>query len=265
MRRRALRFAAMLAVAYGIVLAGLWWAQGSLIYPAPPVRSTSPAPGFAAVTLATEDGLSLQAHWRAPADGRATVVYFHGNGGSLEGATHETAVLAERGHGVLLVEYRGYGGNPGTPSEAGFYRDGRAAMAFLAAQGIGPARTVLIGHSIGSGTATEMAQRFAPAALILLAPFTTLPDAAASAIPWVPTALLMRDQFDNRAKLPGLAMPVLVIHGTADDVVPFSLGERLAAARPGTTFRTVKGGGHMISFDPAVQAAQAAWLAGLGL
>ncbi|WP_073975378.1 alpha/beta hydrolase [Erythrobacter donghaensis] len=264
MRRWALRIAAALTLAYLALLAGLWWAQASLIYPAPQDRH-APAPGFAAVTLTSEDGLALEAHWRAPDPGRPAVVYFHGNGGSLAGATRETALLAERGYGVLLVEYRGYGGNPGAPSEAGLYADGRAAMAFLAAQGIAPARTVVIGHSLGSGTATEMARQFAPAALILLAPFTTLPDAAAFAMPWVPAELLVRDRYDNRGKLAGLAMPVLVLHGTADAVVPFTLGKRLAAAGPTATFRAVEGAGHMISLDPQVQAAQADWLAGNSL
>ena len=264
MRRWALRIAAALTLAYLALLAGLWWAQASLIYPAPQDRH-APAPGFAAVTLTSEDGLALEAHWRAPDPGRPAVVYFHGNGGSLAGATRETALLAERGYGVLLVEYRGYGGNPGSPSEDGFYRDGRAAMAFLRAKGIAPARTVIIGHSLGTGTASQMAKEFAPAALILLAPFTSLPDAAAEAMPFVPARWLVRGQFDNLAKVPGLALPVLILHGNADRVVPFALGARLAKVAPRATFRALAGAGHMISMEPEVQAAQLVWLAAQGL
>lgn len=264
MRRWALRIAAALALAYALVLAGLWWSQDSLIYPAPQTRH-APAEGFAEVSLATDDGLTLQAHWRAPGPLRPTIVFFHGNGGSLALAAQETRAFAAQGYGVLLVEYRGYGGNPGAPSEAGFTHDGRAAMTFLAERRIKPQRTIIVGHSLGTGTAMEMARQFAPAALILIAPFTTLPDAAADAMPLVPTGWLMRDRFDNLGKLPALDMPVLILHGTADTVVPFAHGERLARAGTGAAFRGVPDGGHMISLDPAVQAEQVAWLASLGL
>lgn len=264
MARLVFRVMAGMALAYLAVVAGLYAAQSQFIYPAPQERH-APAPGFAAATLTTSDGLQLQAHWRAPAADRPTIVFFHGNGGSLALAAQETQAFAAQGYGVLLVEYRGYGGNPGQPSEAGLYQDGRAAMAFLAAQGITPQRTIIVGHSLGTGTATEMARQFSPAALILLAPFTSLPDAAALAMPFVPVQWLMRDQFDNRAKRPDLAMPVLIIHGTADPVVPFALGQNLAKAGPTAAFRAIAGADHMISLDTDVQAAQVAWLAGSGL
>ena len=263
MRRWASRILGALALAYAAMVGGLYAAQERFIYPAPQTRH-APASGFATATLATADGLALQAHWRAPTTGRPSIVFFHGNGGSLALAAHETRGFAAEGYGVLLVEYRGYGGNPGSPSEGGFYRDGRAAMAFLAKQGIAPARTVIIGHSLGTGTASEMAQEFAPAALVLLAPFTSLPDAAAEAMPMVPARWLVRGQFENIAKVPDLALPVLILHGTADRVVPFALGERLAKAAPGATFRAVAGAEHMISIEAQVQAAQLEWLAAQG-
>lgn len=264
MARLARRLAVGLLVAYLAVLAVLFFAQRNLIYPAPQERH-APAPGFADVTLQTADDLALKAHWRAPDAGRPAIVFFHGNGGSLAGARFETQTYAARGYGVLLVEYRGYGGNPGTPSEDGFYQDGRAAMAFLADQGIAPEQTVIVGHSLGTGTATQMARESAPAALVLLAPFTSLPDAAGAAMPLVPASLLVRDQFENLAKVPSLRMPILILHGTADTVVPFALGERLAKAAPTATFRPVAGAEHMISRDGGLQAAQIAWLSALGL
>lgn len=264
MARLARRIAVGLMLAYLAVLAVLFVAQRSLIYPAPQERH-APAPGFAAATLQTADGLALQAHWRAPVAGRPTIVFFHGNGGSLAGSTIETRAYAEAGYGVLLAEYRGYGGNPGAPSEAGFYQDGRAAIRFLRAQGITPAQTVIVGHSLGTGTATQMAREFTPAALVLLAPFTSIPDAAAAAMPLVPARVLVRERFDNVAKVPALKMPLLILHGTADTVVPFALGERLAKAAPTATFRPVAGAEHMISHDTGIQDAQIAWLNGLGL
>jgi len=264
MRRWALRILGVLALAYVTAVGGLYAAQDRFIYPAPQTRH-APAPGFAGLTLTAEDGLALQAHWRAPEAGRPSIVFFHGNGGSLALAAQETQGFAAQGYGVLLVEYRGYGGNPGSPSEDGFYRDGRAAMAFLAREGIAPARTVIVGHSLGTGTASQMAQEFAPAALILLAPFTSLPDVAAGAMPFVPARWLVNARFENVAKVPGLKLPVLIAHGTADGVVPFALGEQLAKAAPRATFRAVPGSGHMISLEPEVQAAELEWLAAQGL
>jgi hypothetical protein len=259
MRRWALGLLGALAIAYVAAVGGLYAAQDRFIYPAPQTRH-APAPGFAAQTLTTEDGLALQAHWRAPDAGRPSIVFFHGNGGSLALAAQETQAFAAQGYGVLLVEYRGYGGNPGSPSEDGFYRDGRAAMAFLAQQGIAPTRTVIVGHSLGSGTASQMAQEFAPAALILLAPFTSLPDVAARAMPFVPARWLVKARFENVAKVPALRLPVLIAHGTADSVVPFALGERLAKIAQRATFRAIPGSDHMISLEPEVQAAQIEWL-----
>ncbi len=264
MRRCASRILGALALAYAAGVGGLYLAQDRFIYPAPQTRH-APAQGFTAETLTTEDGLALQAHWRAPTVGRPSIVFFHGNGGSLALAAQETQGFAAQGYGVLLVEYRGYGGNPGSPSEDGFYRDGRAALAFLAKQDIAPERTVIIGHSLGTGTASQMAKEVTPAALILLAPFTSLPDAAAEAMPFVPARLLVNARFDNLAKVPALKLPVLIMHGTADRVVPFALGERLAKVAPRGTFRPLPGAGHNISLEPEVQTAQLEWLAAQGL
>lgn len=260
----ALRALAALALAYLAALGGLYVAQARLIYPAPQ-QQHAPTAGFAAVALQTEDDLTLTAHWRAPDTGKPAVVFFHGNGGSLAGAAAETAQFAKLGYGVLLVEYRGYGGNPGQPSEAGFYRDGRAGMAFLAAQGIAPARTIVIGNSIGSGTATEMAKAFTPTALILTSPFTSLGEVVSVRMPFVPVDLLLRDRFNNLAKIEALTMPVLVLHGTSDQVVPFAHGKTLAAASPAADFRAFEGAGHELSFRPEAQAAQTEWLKAQGL
>ncbi|NJO14030.1 MAG: prolyl oligopeptidase family serine peptidase [Rhizobiales bacterium] len=168
-------------------------------------------------------------------------------------------------YGVLLVEYRGYGGNPGGLREQGFYRDGRAAMAFLAAQGFTPAQTVIVGNSIGSGTAMQMAREYEPAALILSSPFTSLTDAVAEKAPLIPVRLLLRDQFDNADKVQALKAPMLVLHGTADAVVPFAHGKRMAKVGAPATFIPFEGEGHDLTFTPEAQAAQVAWLAEQGL
>jgi hypothetical protein len=139
----------------------------------------------------------------------------------------------EAGHGVLLVEYRGYGGNPGSPSESGLYLDGRAAIDFLAARGVAPDRIVLYGESLGGAVAIELARDRDFAAIVLEAPFTSLVDVGARAYPWLPIRLLARDRYDNLAKIAGLRAPLIVVHGEADRLVPPAMGRALLAATAG--------------------------------
>lgn len=260
----AIKLLVFVATAYLAVLAILFAFQSHFIYPAPQ-QLHIPAPGFEAVTLTTSDDLALNAHWRAPQEGRPVVVWFHGNGGSLAGATNETRLLAEHGYGLLLVNYRGYGGNPGEPSEEGFYRDGRSALAFIAEQGVMSERLILAGNSIGSGTAVQMASEAEAAALLLISPFTSLTDAAERALPVFPVEPLLRDRFDNAAKIAELDLPILVLHGDADRVVPYDHGEDLAAGTPHAEFVGFAGVGHDLTFRRAAQAAQLEWLIKQGL
>ena len=260
----ALRVLFGLLALYLAALLALYPMQSRLIYPAPQ-NVVAPASGFEAVQLKTADGLTLNAHWQPPEAAQPSVVFFHGNGGSLDGSTVATELLATQGYGVLLVNYRGYGGNPGEPSEDGLYADGRAAMAFLARQGIEPSRIIVIGNSIGSGPATQMATEFKPAALILVSPFASLTDVAAQAMPVFPVRALLRDRYDNAEKLPALTMPVLIQHGTADRVVPHAQGKRLAATNRTATFLTYNGAGHQLAFQTEAQVAQSEWLDALGL
>ncbi|MEL7519069.1 MAG: alpha/beta hydrolase [Pseudomonadota bacterium] len=260
----ALRILAFAAIVYVGLAAIIYFQQNKFIFPAPQ-RLHAPASGYEAVSLETEDGLTLIAHWRAPEAGAPTVVHFHGNGGSLLGSSAENAMFEAEGYGALLVEYRGYGGNLGDPSEEGFQRDGRASMAFLAAQGVSPDRLIIKGHSIGTGTAVNMALEHDAAALILVAPFTSVPDLTSAMMPIFPMRALIRSPFDNVGKAPKLDLPVLIQHGSADTVIPEAYGEALHAAIAGSTYQRIEGAGHELTVDPAVQAKQLAWLAKLGL
>lgn len=252
----------VIALAYGGTLGALWTFQSRFFYPAP----QSPAPltqGYQEVQLETADGLRLRAFHDAAEGELPTVVYFHGNGGTLSGASISNGAIAADGFGVLLVEYRGYGGNPGEPSEQGFYRDGEAAMAWLARQEIPLEETIVIGNSIGSGVATEMARRHSPKALILIAPFTSLPDAAADNLPWAPAHLLVRDQFSNAEKIAGLDMPILIQHGDADTLIPDHHGRALAALAQTAEFQSFAGSGHDLSFERRSQEARRDWMLAL--
>jgi fermentation-respiration switch protein FrsA (DUF1100 family) len=246
-------------LAYGTVLGGLYVAQGKLIYPAP--RQSAPVPpGYSQVSLETADGLRLAALFSPPASGRKVVVFFHGNGDSWLGAAAANRLIADAGYGVLLVEYRGYGANPGKPGEAGFYADGRAAVAWLAQRRIAADQVVLIGNSLGSGTATQLAREVPAAGLAIVSGFTSLPDVVAEKIWWAPTRYLVSDTFDNRAKLGLVSAPVLVLHGSADTMIGPDHAHALAKANPQARLELVPGFGHELAYQDAAQVILLDWL-----
>lgn len=248
-----------LALAYAFVVPGLYFAQRGLIYPAPQGAAQVP-PGFEEVALATADGLELAAAWRPPLSGRPTLVFFHGNGDDWAGGARATARLAARGYGVLLPEYRGYASNPGQPDEPGLYRDGRAALDWLTARGIAPAGVVLVGNSIGSGVATQLAREGRGRALVLLSPFASLPDLIAEKLPWLPVRWLVRDAYDNAAKLGAVRAPVLVVHGTADTMIAPDHARRLARVNRHAKLVLLPGLDHDLAWDQGAQAVQQDWL-----
>lgn len=259
----ALAVLAIFIALYLIALVSLALAQRALIYPAPKAVGINPAdvpPGFSAATLATRDGLLLHAAYRAAAPGRPTLVFFHGNGSRIEESALATTLLGQRGNGLLLVEYRGYRGNPGKPSEQGLYADGRAALTWLDAHGVPANQRILIGNSLGSGIATQLATEQPIAGLVLVSGFTSLPDVAAGHYPWLPVKLLLRDRYDNLTKLEQINAPILVLHGTADTLIPASHARALAAAAPRADLELVSGYGHELAFEPIAQARILAWL-----
>lgn len=245
--------------AYVVVVAALYFNQQSMIYPVPHMSASVPD-GYQRVSLQTADGLTLAALFRSPSAGQRVVVFFHGNGDNWDGAALANRDIAAAGYGVLLCEYRGYSANPGTPGEAGFYADGRAAIAWLAGQGIGPDQIVLAGNSIGSGPAAQLAAEFHPAGLVLISGFTNLPDVVSAGLPWLPARWLVRDKFENREKIARLKIPILLLHGTEDQLVPAAQALMLKAANPAARLVLMPGFGHELSYQPAAQALERDWL-----
>ncbi|RPF71478.1 alpha/beta hydrolase [Aurantiacibacter spongiae] len=252
---------ATLVVYLGLVAAA-WAMQSRMIYPAPPVSTELPD-GFERVTYRTADGLDLVAGYRPARDGMPTVLFFHGNGTHWQSSAWVTRDLAGHGYGVLAAEYRGYGGNPGVPGEAGLYADGRAARAYLHDRGVAADEIVLVGNSIGSGVATQLATEIEPLALVLVSPFDSLAATAARKVRWLPVKMLLRDRYDNRAKLPAVAAPVLILHGGADTLIAPEQAQALADARPGTELVIHPGRGHDLIADDEVQSRIASFVAEL--
>lgn len=206
----------------------------------------APVPGdLRETSCIAADGAIVRMLETAPPDPRArTVVYFHNNRETIEARADLARAVAARGLGAVLVEYRGYGRSPGTPTEEALYLDAEAALGALAARGLGPDRVVLWGTSLGSGVAAEMARRGRGARLVLMTPYTSIPDLVTSVAPFVPARTLLPDQFDTGSKAQTIGVPTLVIHGDADEIVPFSMGATLARAIRGARLLAIAGGRH---------------------
>lgn len=232
-------------VLYLVLLAALYVMQRPLLFPASQFRPTLAERGLGemqVVTLRTRDGLDLVAWYHPASASRLTVLSFHGNGAFIGAHADLARKLVDAGYGVLLASYRGYSGNPGSPSEAGLYEDARAAMDFLAARN---AQVVLHGVSLGAAVAVQLAMERSVRGLIVETPFTAAADVAASVYFWVPVRLLMRDPFETLAKYAALRIPVLVLHGTKDEVVPLAQFDRVYAAITAPKRRVViDGAGH---------------------
>jgi uncharacterized protein len=153
--------------------------------------------------------------------------------------------LYDAGVGFCAVEYPGYGlASAQKASEDALYAAGEVALVELARRGVPPESLVLVGQSLGSGVATELSVRGHGTALVLIAPFTSIPAVARRYAPFLPIDLLLRDRFDNLAKAPRVAVPALVVHGDGDGVVPFDMGRTLSELLPRGELHVVEGAGH---------------------
>jgi len=229
------RLLAAAALAYVAFTALVWVLQRRMQYlpdpRAPALPGADAQAGLRELELTTSDGLELKA-WYYPGTRPLAYLLLHGNAGQRGDRLPWIRALRATGASVLALDYRGYGGSAGSPSEEGLVRDAEAAARWLDEQHAGA--QVYLGESLGSGVAVGLAARRPPAALVLVSAFPSLVPIARSAYPWLPVGLLMRDPFECASKLARLPVPVLFVHGAADSIVPVELGRALhdAAAGP---------------------------------
>lgn len=249
MIRRVLRLAARVLV--GLVIAGalLLVFEKKLIYFPTRAHDATPAGlGLAheEVELVAGDGVRLHG-WFLPAKGsRLTVLLFHGNAGNISHRLDRALLMQLRLKvDTFLLDYRGYGRSEGSPDEAGTYEDARAAHRWLVARGTSPERLVLFGESLGSAVATQLATEVASRALVLESPFTSVPEMARAVYPFLPLWPFVRTRYDTLSKVSRLRVPLLVLHGERDEVVPFAQGRRVFEAAPEPKrFYAIRGAGH---------------------
>ena len=220
-----------LATAAVLVLSGLWLFQRRLIYfPAsevPPLSAT--LPGARIVTISTGDGLTLTGWFLAPPTPTAAVLVLNGNAGNRANRAPLARALVDHGYEVLLFDYRGYGGNEGSPSEEGLALDAVAAVTALAEVATVD-RLVLLGESLGAAVAARLAVESPPTALVLRSPFPSLEAVAAVHYPYLPTRLLLRDRYDTLQPVRMIKVPILVVAGSADSIVPTYLSRAVYEA-----------------------------------
>ncbi len=221
--------AVLLLCLYVGVAATLYFMQRSMMYFPETIHTTPTQAGLPEaeeVTLTTSDGVRVIAWHVPPRDNKPVIVYFHGNGGALRYRVQRFRKLINDGIGLVALEYRGFGGSSGSPSEAGLIADGEAAYAFAAAR-YPVQQIVLWGESLGSAVAVAVAAAKPVGRVILEAPFTSAASVAELHYWYIPVRLLMKDQFRTDERIGKVTAPVLILHGVHDRIVPYAMGERL--------------------------------------
>jgi uncharacterized protein len=226
-----LKWVSILAGAYLVLLGAMYVFQRALMY-FPDARRTPPAqaglPRAQEITLTSSDGETLVAWHVAPRPGRPLILYFHGNAGALNLRAERFRKLTADGTGLLAVSYRGYGGSSGTPSETGLITDAHTAYDYAAAQ-VPAERIVVFGESLGTAVAIAIAAERPVAAVILDAPFTSAAEIAAAVYWFAPVRWLIKDPFYSDRRIGKIKVPLLVLHGERDTIIPIAFAEKLFA------------------------------------
>lgn len=199
------------------------------------------------VEIETPDGVRIHGWWWEAAPEAPAILFLHGNAGNIGGRLQTAEGLVARGVSTFLLDYRGYGRSGGSPSEEGIRLDGEAALGWVAGEVGGPGRVVVHGRSLGGVVGAELAARRPVAGVILESTFTTLREMASAVYPFIPSILLrrLRGHYDALAAVGRIEAPILLIHGTADRLVPIRMGEALRArAGTGARWVPVEGAGH---------------------
>ena len=207
-------------------------------------------PEMTRVEIETSDGLKLEAWFKNAKQEKKIILYLHGNGGHLGYRGSKIRQYLDAGFGVLLLGYRGYGNNLGTPTENNLYTDARAALNFLLGKNIPLSNLVIYGESLGTVVAVELSRNLRIHALILEAPYSSILDLAAHHYFYLPTRLLLKDKYDSVNKIKDITSPVYFIHGKQDRIIPIKYSKKLFDAAPEPKdFLLITSGGHNNLYD----------------
>ena len=252
-RKNLLQFILIIFFIYFLVLVFLYFFQRSLLYH-PNENNYSGDKilvDIKKVKISTSDNIELLGwyHKKNLKDFK-TLIYFHGNAGSLENRIHKLNHFEDMNINFLIIAWRGFSGNDGKHSEQGLYEDGKSTINWLKKNGVSEKNIILYGESLGTGVATQLAQNKGFAGVILETPFTSMIDAAKIFYPYIPVNLLLKDKFENYKKIKNINSPILIMHGEKDQIVPFSMGKKIyeIANEPKYSHFT-KYDNHMMEYD----------------
>jgi uncharacterized protein len=236
------------ALAYLVIAAGMYVFQRDLIYVRDPQRTKPADAGLVEVAerlIKTPDGETIIAWYGTAKPGQPTILYFHGNGGALEIRRERIAKYLNRGRGMFIMAYRGYSGSTGQPSEAANVADAKLAYDTLVADGVRPEDIIIYGESLGTSVATQVAAEKKARGLILDSAFTSMVERASQIYWWLPVTTLIKDRYMSRNFIGDVHMPVFILHGEADEVVPVAMGRKMfSLANEPKEIVTLPGAGH---------------------
>jgi fermentation-respiration switch protein FrsA (DUF1100 family) len=225
-----LKLAAFALCAYVAILLAAYFGQRRLMYLPDRTRTPPAEIGLADVlerTLVTTDGAKIILWYGKARPGNPTLLYFHGNAGSLAMRGERMRRFMNEGWGVAMMSYRGFSGSTGSPSEAANLADARLAYDTLISEGVDPKALILYGESLGTGIAARIATERPAAGLILEAPYTSIIEIAVRAYPFLPVRGLLWDRYETRTYIADVRIPLLVLHGERDGVIPVGMGREL--------------------------------------
>ena len=180
------------------------------------------------VIIKTDDNIELIAWYHKKNNNNyKTILYLHGNAGSLKNRIHKINHFKEMNVNFLLLAWRGFNGNKGSPTEKGLYEDARSGIRWLKSKNIEENNIIIYGESLGTAVATEIAQNKNFAGVILESPFTSMVDAGKNVYPYLPVKLLLKDKYESHKKIKNINIPTLIMHGKVDNIVPFYMGKKM--------------------------------------
>ena len=241
---------------YVLLLASVFLFQRNLLYH-PSVdnylkdQGTNEPTGIEKVKITTNDQIDLVGwFYNKNLDKFKTILFFHGNAGSLENRTYKLNHLKDLNVNFLIIAWRGFSGNEGKPKEMGLYEDADSAIKWLKMKDINEKDIILYGESLGTGVAVEIAQNKSYAGVILESPFTSMVNMGKKHYPFFPVRFLLKDKFESYKKITNVSVPILIMHGKDDKIVPYDMGKKMyELANEPKFFYSQEYGDHMVEYD----------------
>ena len=242
----------LLILIYVVITVIVYFYQRKLLYHpfSPQITGEGLIHNFETINFKTSDNFVLKGWFHLKNSNKKTILFLHGNAGNLDNRIDKLNSLGSMEINFLIIAWRGYSGNLGSPSEVGLYKDALGAIKWLNEKGISNDQIVLYGESLGTAIATEVGQNKNFAGIILEAPFTSMVDMGQKIYPIFPVRFLLKDKYESKNKIKNLKSPILVLHGRKDKIVPFYMGEKIFEMANNPKFKYFTDlDDHMMIFD----------------